>query len=193
MFKNGRRRCGPMAPSYLRLQMGHLSRLFPSDEAKSVGSAIKLHHSRLSALPSSRDSAKSAQSISEAVHHPSFTASHISLIVSPTNPTLISPTMSDQSGPSHLQELFEAAFREYESQTGNSLANHPLAQTLQNCDSVESITAILSEQTGAFSEIREKDKILKPVKNVLSVLLKLSSASDLGLVRPHAPIAFQSP
>jgi hypothetical protein len=94
--------------------------------------------------------------------------------------------MSDQSGPSHFQELFEAAFRDYEKQTGKTLANHPLAEKLQSCDSVESVTAVLREQTETSSEIR----VLKPLKNVVSLLHKLSSASavnfgqHLGLVRP---------
>ena len=98
--------------------------------------------------------------------------------------------MSDQSGPSHFQELFEAAFRDYERQTGKTLVNHPLAEKLQSCDSVESVTAVLREQTETSNEIWGKNKVLKPLKNVLSVLHKLSSASavnfgqHLGLVRP---------
>jgi hypothetical protein len=92
--------------------------------------------------------------------------------------------MSDQSGPSHFQELLEAAIRDYEKHTGKTLTNHPLAEKLQSCDSVESVTAVLREQTETSSEIRGKDRVLKPLKNVLSVLHKLSSASDLGLVRP---------
>ena len=98
--------------------------------------------------------------------------------------------MSDQSGPSYFQVLFEAAFRDYEKQTGKTLANHPLAEKLQSCDSVDSVTAVLREQTEASSEIRGKEKVLKPLTNVLSVLHKLSSASavdfgqNLGLVRP---------
>ena len=59
---------------------------------------------------------------------------------------------------------------------------------LENCDTVESVTAILREQTESFSGIRGKDKVLKPLKNVLSVLHKLSFTvnfgQDLGLVRP---------
>jgi hypothetical protein len=109
-------------------------------------------------------------------------------IISPqqTNSSFLSPTsnMTDQSGPSHFQEIFEAAFRDFEKQTGKTLANHPLAEKLQNCDSVESVTAVLREQTETFSEIRGKDKVLKPLKNVLSVLNRLFSASDPGLVRP---------
>ena len=91
--------------------------------------------------------------------------------------------MDDQSGPSPFQELFEAAFRDYENKTGKTLANHPLAEKLQSCDSVESITAVLCEQIETSSEIRGKEKVLKPVKNVVSVLFKLSSASALNFGR----------
>jgi hypothetical protein len=92
--------------------------------------------------------------------------------------------------PSQFQALFESAFRDYEKHTGRTLANHPLAEKLQSCDSVESVTAVLREQTETSGQIRGKDKVLKPLKNVVSVLHKLSSASavnfgqDLGLVRP---------
>jgi hypothetical protein len=94
------------------------------------------------------------------------------------------------SDPSHFRVLFEAAFRDYEKQTGEPLANHPLAGRLQDCDSVESVTAVLSEQTETSNEIQGKDKVLKPLKKVISVLHKLSSTSavnfghHLGLVRP---------
>jgi hypothetical protein len=107
--------------------------------------------------------------------------------------------MSDQSGPSHFQAFFEAAFLDYEKQTGKTLANHPLAEKLQSCDSVESVTAVLHEQAETSSKIRGKDKVLKPLKNVLSVLHRLSSTSAvnfgqrLGLVRRWAPIGFQCP
>jgi hypothetical protein len=95
--------------------------------------------------------------------------------------------MNDQSGPSRLQVLFEAALQDYEKQTGIVLANHPLAEQLQNCHTVESVTAVFSEQTQAFSEFRGRDQILKPLKNALSVLHKLSATAglgqDIGLVR----------
>ena len=92
--------------------------------------------------------------------------------------------MTDQSGLSHFQEIFEAAFRDFEKQTGKTLANHPLAEKLQSCDSVESVTAILCEQTETSSEIQGKDRVLKPLKNVLSVLNRIFSASNPGLVCP---------
>ena len=98
--------------------------------------------------------------------------------------------MSAESGPSHFQALFEAAFRDYEKLTGKTLANHPLAEKLQSCDSVESVIAVLREQTEASNEIRGRDRVLKPLKNVLSVLHELSSSSAVdfgqhfGMVRP---------
>jgi hypothetical protein len=99
--------------------------------------------------------------------------------------------MSDQSGSSHLRVLFEAALQDYEKQTGIELAKHPLAEQLQVCDTVESITAVFREQTQACSESQGSDKLMKPLKNVLSVLYKLSATTDLGhsigLVRPQAP------
>jgi hypothetical protein len=110
------------------------------------------------------------------------------LLVSTLHIFLISD-MSEQSGPSRLQFLFEAAIQDYEKKTGIVLAKHPLAEELQNCNSVESITAVLHEQTQAFSQFRGGDKVLKPLKTIISVLHKLSAAADtIGLVRPWAII-----
>lgn len=96
--------------------------------------------------------------------------------------------MTDLSGSPHLQVLFEAALQEYENQTGIALAKHPLAEELQNCHSVESVTAVLHKQTRAFSEYQEKDKVLKPLQRALTVLHTLSATAnfgqDIGLVRP---------
>ena len=93
--------------------------------------------------------------------------------------------MSDQSGPSRLQVLFEVAMEDYEKMTGIVLSKHPLAEKLQNCDSVESVTAVFHEQTQAFSEFRGGDKVLKLLKNIVSVLHKLSATADtIGLVSP---------
>jgi fungal STAND N-terminal Goodbye domain len=90
--------------------------------------------------------------------------------------------MSDQSASSHLNVLFDAALKDYETQTGIALAKHPLAERLQECHSVESITAVLHEQTQAFNEFRGKDKIIKSLKNAVSVLYKLSACAKLGEV-----------
>jgi hypothetical protein len=96
--------------------------------------------------------------------------------------------MTDQLGSSHLRVLFEAALEDYKQQTGIELAKHSLADRLQDCNSVESVTAILREQAQDFKEFREKDKVLKQLGKVLTVLHRLPSAANLaehvGLVCP---------
>jgi hypothetical protein len=96
--------------------------------------------------------------------------------------------MSDQLGSSHLYVLFDAALEDYKQQTGIELAEHPLAERLQDGNTVESVIAILCEQAQDFREFREKDKVLKPLKRVLTILNILPSAADfaqhVGLVRP---------
>jgi hypothetical protein len=96
--------------------------------------------------------------------------------------------MTDQSGSSRFHVLFEAALKDYKQQTGIELAEHPLAERLQYYDSVESVTVILCEQAQDFKEFREKDKVLKPLKKVLTVLHRLPSAANfaqhVGLVCP---------
>ena len=90
--------------------------------------------------------------------------------------------MSDQPASSHLKILFEAALQDYETQTGIALPKHPLAERLQECDSVESITAVLHEQTHAFNQFRGKEKVIKLLNNAVSVLYKLSAGAKLGEV-----------
>ena len=96
--------------------------------------------------------------------------------------------MDDQSGSSRSQALFEVALTDYEKKTGIALDKHPFAEQLQSCDTVESVTVVLREQIQDFSELREGDKVLKPLKRALSVLHTLSAAAnfgqDIGLVRP---------
>src|SRR3982074_1775036 len=102
--------------------------------------------------------------------------------------------MSDQPGPSRLQVLFETALQDYQKQTGIVLAKHPLAEQLQDCDTVESVTAVLREQTQAFIGFRVSDKIMKLLENAILILHKLSATADLGqavgLVRSWALIRF---
>ena len=84
--------------------------------------------------------------------------------------------------------LFVAALQDYEKQTGMALDKHPLARHLQDCDSVDSFTSVLREQTQAFGEFKGKDKIMKPFKNAVSTLYRLSAVANfgqaIGLVRP---------
>ena len=99
--------------------------------------------------------------------------------------------VSDESGSSRLRVLFQTALDDYEKQTGIELWRHHLAERLQDCNSVEAVTAILGEQAQNLNKFREKDKVLKPLKKVLTVLHMISSvpsvadfAQQVGLVCP---------
>jgi STAND-like protein len=87
--------------------------------------------------------------------------------------------MSGPSGSSRLQPqlqgLVDAALEDYKQQTSIDLANHTLAGRLQDCKSVEDVTAVLREQAQDFKKFREKDKVLKPLQKVLTILQIVSS------------------
>ena len=76
--------------------------------------------------------------------------------------------------------LFQTALDDYEKQTGIELTKHPLAERLQECNSVESVTDILREQAKDLDKFREKDRVLKPLKKVLTVLHLISSAPSVA-------------
>ena len=104
--------------------------------------------------------------------------------------------MSDNLQSSQLAALFESAMHDYEQQTGISLAKHPLAEQLQNCQTVDSITTLLQEQAGVFSEFRGSDKIMKSLKSIVSALSRASAVAavgqNIGLVRPSLLIICSS-
>jgi hypothetical protein len=95
--------------------------------------------------------------------------------------------MSDQSKLSPLKVTFESALQDYENETGIALAQHPLAEQLQNCHSLESITALLQAQAQALGEFKGSEKIMKSLKNIVSVMFSLSASATfddaVGLVR----------
>jgi hypothetical protein len=89
--------------------------------------------------------------------------------------------MGEQSQSSHFRVLFESALRDYQKQTGIALASHPLAEKLQSCDSVESVTAVLQDQARAFSKFRGGDgRIMKSLGSIVSVLHTLSADITRG-------------
>src|SRR5579863_3502338 len=99
--------------------------------------------------------------------------------------------MDHQSQSSRFRALFDSALQDYQRQTSTTLSSHPLAEKLQHCNSVESVTAVLQEQARAFSDFRGGDgRIMKSLKTVVSVLYTLSENSGLGeaigLVRQKA-------
>ena len=87
--------------------------------------------------------------------------------------------MADHSGSTRFQALFESALQAYERKTGVKLAQHPLALDLQSCDTVDNIIILLQGQTQAFSDFRERDRMMKAVKATVSILNPLSEAASL--------------
>ena len=73
--------------------------------------------------------------------------------------------------------LFETALQDYEKQTSIALAKHPLAEQLQNCNSVETIIALFPRD---LSEFRGGDKLTKLLKSVVSILCAISITAKLG-------------
>ena len=89
--------------------------------------------------------------------------------------------MSNQPGPSRFRVLFETALRDYDRHTGVTWVNHCLAERLDECTSVESVSALLQEQARSFSEPRgDASRIMKPLKRTVSILYTLSSSTALG-------------
>jgi len=119
-------------------------------------------------------------------HHPSFCLQ----LVFPSQATPLSScnisSISDMSQPSSSSSfhgLFNAALQDYENQTKTKLVQHPLAKKLEACNSVDSITAILQEQTQIFGGFRGDDgKIMKSLRSSVDVLYTLSNSTILGEV-----------
>jgi hypothetical protein len=105
--------------------------------------------------------------------------------------------MGDSSS-SRLQLIFEAALDGYEEQTGMKLIDNPLARQLENCNTMESIIAVLQEQARGFSQFRGDDgKVMKSLKSTVHVLHALSASTVLGegigLVRQMALMVLYVP
>jgi hypothetical protein len=88
--------------------------------------------------------------------------------------------MCDQSGSSHFRARFESAYQDYEKTTGMTFAAHPIAKQLENCNTVEPITAIFQGQAQALRDFQASDQIVKTIRNIVSQLCVLSSTAALG-------------
>jgi len=106
--------------------------------------------------------------------------------------------MVDKSGPTHLREIVETALQAYEEHTGVTLAKDAqdsLAIQVQNCDSVDAITAMLQGQAKAFAEFCGRDGVLKSVENIALILSRVfvtaseSLGDAIGLVRQNVLVA----
>ena len=90
-----------------------------------------------------------------------------------------------------LQSLFGAALQDYQNQTGISLIDHPFAARLESSHSVDTIMAVLNDQTQIFREFRgDNGKFMKSIKSIVVILDTLSNSTVLGggigLVRPKS-------
>ena len=92
--------------------------------------------------------------------------------------------MNDHPGSAWFRLLFKDALQEYENQTDIALAKHPLAEQLQHCDSVESVSAVLEEQVCAYGKFPGSERIINSLNSTVSILYIPSASVNLGLVRP---------
>ena len=94
------------------------------------------------------------------------------------------------SGPSRFCVLFEPALQAYEKKSGITLAEHPLAQQLRSCHSIESMTSVLLGEAKAYGEFGGSDRVNKSIKNTVSILSTLFATASLDeaidLVRQKA-------
>ena len=113
----------------------------------------------------------------------SFFLDHISFILD-----------MSQSSSSSFKDLFDAALQDYENKTGIDLVGNTLAKKFENCDSVDSITAIFQEQAQIFRKFRGDDgKLMKSLKSSVDILYMLSNTvlcGGVGLVHPKISFGF---
>jgi hypothetical protein len=98
--------------------------------------------------------------------------------------------MPYHSGSTRFREIFEAALRTYQTTTGVTLTEHPLAIQVQSCRSVESIATRLKDEARAFGNLQGSDTIMKSIESTVSILSTLPVTTTLGeasgLVRQNA-------
>jgi hypothetical protein len=88
--------------------------------------------------------------------------------------------MPHHSGSTRFRERFEAALRTYQTTTGVTFTEHPLAIQVQSCHSVESIATLFKDEARAFNNLQGSDKIMKSIKSTVSILSTLPVTTTLG-------------
>ena len=100
--------------------------------------------------------------------------------------------MADHSGSIRFRARFDSALQAYKQTTGVTLAEHPLAVQLQNCDSDDSIVILLKYEARPFSDLPGNDRIMESIESIVSIVSTLCSTASLGegigLVRQNAPM-----
>jgi fungal STAND N-terminal Goodbye domain len=87
---------------------------------------------------------------------------------------LMESAPSTTSTSSKFEALFDAALAKYTKRTGQDLRNHPIATTIDRCQSPDAILEIFQEQSRHFDEFRNGDpkliKFLTPIVNGLHAI-----------------------
>jgi hypothetical protein len=89
--------------------------------------------------------------------------------------------VSSPTAPSNFQLSFSHALHEYKKQNREDLLLHPLAATLQACDSSDAILSVLEEQTRALDQPRNGDERLRWLGSIVNVLYPLSRSLEEGI------------
>ena len=84
--------------------------------------------------------------------------------------------MDNQSGSIAFQRLLESALLRYEKKTGVTLSKHPRALQLQSCNSVDDFNKLLQD---VAKDVRESERITKPMRAIVSILTPLTSLASL--------------
>jgi hypothetical protein len=90
--------------------------------------------------------------------------------------------MAAQPESARFQALFDSALQDYERMTGVRLAQHPLALKIQSCQSVEDINSLLEGEARTLGDFQQSDKIMKPIKTIVSISTRISEAAFLSPV-----------
>jgi len=105
-----------------------------------------------------------------------------------SSPPLATRDMADKSALTHFRAIFEATLQVYEEQAGITLAKDPLVMQVQNCGSVDDITAMLQGQAKAFADFRSSDRVLKSMKNIAFILSSIFVTACKSLSNTISPV-----
>jgi len=90
--------------------------------------------------------------------------------------------MAHQPGSVRFQALLEAALQDYEKKAGVTLVDREdsLAIRLQCCHTIDDITALLQDKTQAFDDLRQRDRIFRSIKAIVSILTPISTVASVA-------------
>ena len=82
-------------------------------------------------------------------------------------------------------DVLDAALRDYKNTTGKSLLDDPLADKVQQCDSVDTLKAIFQDQAKALRSKDGDERSMKWIDPTVDVLSKISDTLGgvAGIVR----------